>query len=489
MSSAQPVMSRLPGERRTIALGVIALLAVLVRTPLLDSLTHDTTIYVVPWYEHVLANGLSALGEAAPNLNGETGGNYSPPYYYLLYVVGWFDGLFPAIWLIKFISFGFDALAAYFAYKLVRLHLSEMRALLAAAAVLLAPTIVANSAWWGQADMMWTSLILGSLYCTLSSRPFTAGVLFGVGLSFKAQAIFLGPFLLMLWLQGEMRLKHFIVAPLAFGAMMLPAIFMGRNPVEAMTIYLQQAGYFQELSMNAPNLYVFAPDSLYAVGTAAGLLLAAASALGLAALPRVSGAVMDNRAKILAATMFVALMPFLLPKMHDRYFFAADVFAILLAVYAPRLWFVPVLFQASSLAAYVPVITWNLSGLTNVVSAPVAAGALINTVAIGGLVLLYWLACRRPSEPTALAVKHFGMSAVSLCSALALWQGIAFLQAKRCSQEGGIESLLCARPVSADLVYAGALQWMAFALLVASAYVLCRFWLLPWLERRRAAST
>ena len=48
------------------------------------------------------------------------------------------------------------------------------------------------------------------------------------------------------------------------------------------------------------------------------------------------------------------MVPFLLPGMHERYFFLADVTTVLLACYVPRLWFVPLLVQASSLLSYQP---------------------------------------------------------------------------------------------------------------------------------------
>ena len=37
--------------------------------------------------------------------------------------------------------------------------------------------------------------------------------------------------------------------------------------------------------------------------------------------------------------MSVALVPFLLPKMHDRYFYPADIFSLLAAFYMPEFGF------------------------------------------------------------------------------------------------------------------------------------------------------
>ena len=45
-------------------------------------------------------------------------------------------------------------------------------------------------------------------------------------------------------------------------------------------------------------------------------------------------------------------MPYLLPKMHDRYFFVADIMTLTLAFVIPRLWVTAPLFQVGSLLAY-----------------------------------------------------------------------------------------------------------------------------------------
>jgi Gpi18-like mannosyltransferase len=52
------------------------------------------------------------------------------------------------------------------------------------------------------------------------------------------------------------------------------------------------------------------------------------------------------------AFISVATMPFLLPKMHDRYFYPADVFSIILAFFIPQFWFIPVCYQVISSLVY-----------------------------------------------------------------------------------------------------------------------------------------
>jgi Gpi18-like mannosyltransferase len=54
------------------------------------------------------------------------------------------------------------------------------------------------------------------------------------------------------------------------------------------------------------------------------------------------------------ALLSLMLMPFFLPTMHERYFFAADVFSVILAATVTQRAWLPVLIGAASLAGYTP---------------------------------------------------------------------------------------------------------------------------------------
>src|SRR5437588_4041581 len=54
------------------------------------------------------------------------------------------------------------------------------------------------------------------------------------------------------------------------------------------------------------------------------------------------------------ALVFVLMMPFLLPEMHDRYFYLADVISLIYAFYFPDYFYVAALNQLFSLISYIP---------------------------------------------------------------------------------------------------------------------------------------
>jgi Gpi18-like mannosyltransferase len=67
-------------------------------------------------------------------------------------------------------------------------------------------------------------------------------------------------------------------------------------------------------------------------------------------------------------------MPYELPGMHERYFFAADLFALVYAFYFPARWYVAAGVQAASSFSYLPFLfrhepiprTWLAVGMTAV---------------------------------------------------------------------------------------------------------------------------
>lgn len=57
---------------------------------------------------------------------------------------------------------------------------------------------------------------------------------------------------------------------------------------------------------------------------------------------------------VLLAIFSVLIVPFFLPKMHERYFFPADIIAIVFAFYFPKFWYTPVVIGMASLLSYLP---------------------------------------------------------------------------------------------------------------------------------------
>ena len=76
---------------------------------------------------------------------------------------------------------------------------------------------------------------------------------------------------------------------------------------------------------------------------------------GLLCLVRLWSAVpLDGEVIVKLWLVSVLLLPFTLPHMHERYFFAAEVVSIIYAFYSPKRFFVPLIVGAVSLRSYFP---------------------------------------------------------------------------------------------------------------------------------------
>jgi Gpi18-like mannosyltransferase len=307
--------------------------------------SYDMTDWLLPWYDALAAGGYQALGEAFSN--------YTPPYLYLLLLATATQGLLPKIAAIKLVSILFDLGNALLVHRILKLkYPSGPAALLGAAGFLLLPTPLLNSAYWGQADSIYTFFLLGCLYWLLRNRPWPAFVFLGIAFAFKAQAVFLAPLLLLLTIRRRIPWLAYLVIPGVYFIMMLPAIVAGRGLLDVMTVYVSQAGEYGALSMHAPTLYVFAPESWHDLALALGLGLALLAAAAWVWHYSRNLKELTPEALLFCALVSVALVPFCLPKMHDRYFYLADVLSFLLAFYIPRLWYLAAGYQIVSLMAY-----------------------------------------------------------------------------------------------------------------------------------------
>ncbi len=311
----------------------------------LRGVTNLDTVVLEGWYAHIYQNGFGGLSDA-------TFSNYPPFYLYLLWLSTLFSKWFGSLAAIKIIPTLFDFLSAYVIFLIAQTkYKNDLRYLLASVFFLL-PTILLNSTVWGQIDGMYTSFLLLCVYFLLQKKSFWALAAFGFAFSVKAQAIFLLPFLGIMLLRGIVNWKHFFLAPAIYLFLAIPITLTGRSWASVIFLYAGQAGQFQELSKLAPNLYIYISNIYYhpvlEIGLGIFILCMAAWAwINWKAKPPVSA----NQI-MLTALASLALAPFLLPKMHDRYFYPADVFSFAAAILLPKLWFLSILFQLASGLTY-----------------------------------------------------------------------------------------------------------------------------------------
>jgi Gpi18-like mannosyltransferase len=319
------------------------------------------------WYERLVEGGFAAFKEPFYD--------YNPPWPMMVWAISQLDGLAPRLTLVKTTIMLFDLVLAFLVHRIVReIHPAGPRPLYAACATLLVPTVVMNAGVVVQCDALYVGCILAAVLATLRGRSAPAWAAFGASVSFKLQAIFVAPYLAACALRGRIRWRDAWLVPAIWLACLVPIWLVGRPFVELVLTYATQSATFGDLSAHAPNFWVLVHNRFYPFGYGAGLILAAAAALAYARAMQTTRAPLDAEGLLLAALVSCAFVPFLLPKMHDRYFFAADLLSLALAFANPTYVAAAVALQTASALAYLPYSlgydTHVAAGLINVVTVP-----------------------------------------------------------------------------------------------------------------------
>jgi Gpi18-like mannosyltransferase len=354
--------------------GIILLfmLGIIARGLLIGGISGDMIIAYIPWYDFLKLHGVHGIGS---DFLG-----YTAPYTYLLWLSTLTSSFLPKVTAIKFICIIADAVNAVLVYRIVRIkYPNGLTALCAGSLFWILPTVTVNSSLWGQVDALYTLFILLCLYYLLTDRLLFGVAAFGMAFAVKAQAIFIAPVLAILFFKKRIAWWHFFAIPLVYILINTPAFLLGHSWLSILSVYSSQANTFQELSMNSPNLYLFMTTVPYKLGTIIGIVAAAALVGCWIWINSRSKLELNQNALLLTSFVSVALVPFVLPKMHDRYFYPADIFSLLTAFYMPELWFMPILYQIIS----------SLTYMTYLLNAPILftqTAAVLNTFTIGFLV-------------------------------------------------------------------------------------------------------
>lgn len=353
-----------------------AALTMFLRLFLLDHQTFDYLDFLSQWAAFFRENGgLTALGTPV--------GNYNVPYLYVLALISYSE--VPDLYLIKLFSILFDVLLAWAGWRLVRqlTGADSVRPAVTFCLLLFLPTVLLNGSYWGQCDSLYAALCLHALANALEHRPASSVLLLSLAFSFKLQTVFLLPLWCVLWYSGRVRLRHLLLFPVGYLATALPALLAGRSLRSILGIYLDQTSYYSALTLNAPSIFALLPrGSSINESLAAGLGILTAFVLVLALLLALFPfrKRLSDRAILLTGTILALGVPLFLPHMHDRYFFLADVLALLLAVLWPRRYAASALLvQTASLGAYHAYLVLRYAF-------PMELGALFNLLAL--LILL-----------------------------------------------------------------------------------------------------
>lgn len=342
--------------------------AVAIRAAALPYESPDFRIFLSQWYATLQQKGAGAFARPFAD--------YNPPYLYLLYLASLTGA--PAIVGVKVVSaLGDLSLAVAVVAALRQLGRSHALAVAGGLTVLFVPTVLLNSAFWGQCDGLYTSILVWVLVLTLRRSDAAAWLVFGCALAFKLQAIFLLPFLVAVWLlRPRQRWATPLLALIPLVLAVVPAWLAGRPLGSLATIYSSQAQGVNFLSY-APNVWSWFPSGNQVMLSQVALALTACGCLAVVGVAVTQRRRLDSAGHLVLATTVLLVVPFLLPHMRERYFYPGEIFLVVLAFALPSAMWATLALLAVSLLANLENLMrvglpWSYGQLSLVVAAVIA---------------------------------------------------------------------------------------------------------------------
>ncbi|MCL2030458.1 MAG: glycosyltransferase 87 family protein [Oscillospiraceae bacterium] len=339
------------GRRDMLIAAGILLAGMALRVYLLPGESQDYDWFLKVWVQQFRDEGIRGFEQNRAN--------YNVLYLYFLYGIS----KLPAgdLALIKLLSvIGDAALALAGARLAVRLTGERRRSavyLAALAGFWFLPMFWLNSAWWAQCDSLYGALCLIALLLALEGRPAWSVAMASLAFAFKLQAVFFLPIYAVLLMAQKVKLRHALIFPAVTAAVTLPALLAGMPPDRALGVYYQQAViYNNRLEWNASSVFGMLQRGIdeTAVASAANAGIAAAFGFMLIvwAVAWLNRKRLDDRMLTYIAFLLCLGIPYLLPHMHDRYFYTADALVILIVLCRPKRWPVALMVWVGSYAGY-----------------------------------------------------------------------------------------------------------------------------------------
>ena len=136
-----------------------------------------------------------------------------------------------------------------------------------------------------------------------------------------------------------------------FGSM-LPALIAGRSLVSCLSIYADQTQNYGYLFHNAPTIWRFFEGADFESFSVVSVFCAGAAVILFIYFCLTFLKKLEDRDLIKIFFLSAMLIPYLLPRMHERYFYMADILALVYFMYDRRKWYIPVTLILSSVIGY-----------------------------------------------------------------------------------------------------------------------------------------
>lgn len=282
----------------------------------------------------------------------ESIGDYNLPYIYILLIFSRLN--LDSMLCIKSLSCLFDVILAFYVLRIVSEGVKDRRLQLAAYILTLGiPTIMVNSAMWSQCDSIYVSFCLMAMLAAIQGRGRTCAITWTVAFCFKLQAIFILPALGIALFMGKIKPRHLLWIPAVFFISLIPALLAGRGLASCLSIYADQTQEYGYLFHNAPTIWHFFESADFESFSVLTVFTAGAAVILFMYFMLTFIKELKTEDFIVLFFLSSMLVPYVLPRMHERYFYMTDIMALIYFMYDRRKWYIPAATVISSAVGYI----------------------------------------------------------------------------------------------------------------------------------------
>ena len=324
--------------------------ALFIRFFLIKFQTIDYLYFLSKWYDFISNNGFFRSFKYKFS-------NYTPLYLHLIAICT--NIPISRLLSIKLISIVFDFITALFVFKIVKNKYNNFfYSITAFVIILFLPTVILNGALWGQCDIIYSCMVIIAVYYVMKKKYNLAFIFYGISFALKVQSIFILPMFIFLWIKGKFKIFQFLFIPLIYFISIIPSAIAGRPLLDLLTIYFTQGQRYNKLTLKAPNIYQFfhVSEQYYHIIELIGIFLSLCIVLLILfkLYKKFKNTEISANLIVSISLLFSLVIPYFLPRMHERYFFMADILSVVYAYYFPRYSFVSIVIVLSSFLSYFP---------------------------------------------------------------------------------------------------------------------------------------
>jgi len=322
------------------------LLALYLRFLLRNFVSGDYRDYLSRWINFFRDN---SGAHAIKNLQSD----YNVIYQYFLIIVSYLN--LNDLYLVKIFSIIFDFLLAFGGMMLIgELGLDKQKQLICFFYILLSPIVIINSSMWGQCDSIYAAFIVWSLYFLLKERPCLSIICITLAFTFKLQTIFAAPIFLVALLYKKIKIRHIFIFLFTYSVTTIPALILGKPLKDILMVYLIQTQGSSLMTMNSTSIFsLFNIVEYNAFLEKLSIILMITLILTIIVLICRKKVSFTPKFAFSSAFVFCLLVPFMLPHMHDRYFYVAEILSIIyFMIHGIKRIYMPILLQIAGLIVY-----------------------------------------------------------------------------------------------------------------------------------------